>query len=199
MQGLRLYGWKDYVRDAGLSLRAPQTDDEAVSRVALFGSMEAALSFAFTWRASDGVKASQIREFVGKEGGMILSASEKKAQAGRILAVIASHLSRDQQAVLDATYGGEQGERHAAIERLTNINTHGNKTLVRMLVMREFVHGEKYCPSQAEIARECGVHPSSACRVAQKIAQDIGELRDSAIEKLRPAFERRGLIPREET
>lgn len=197
MQRLHLGGGENNLRGP-LSLRKATGDDEAMRGVPMFRSVEEALRFSFHWRATDGVKASQIREFVGKEGGMILSASEKKAQAGSILAVIASHLSRDQQAVLDAQYGGEQGERHAAIERLSSINTHGNRTLVRMLMMREFVAGERYCPRQAEIARECGVHPSSACRVAQKIAQEIGELRESTIKKLRPAFERRGWIQREE-
>jgi hypothetical protein len=160
--------------------------------------MESALLFAYTWRASSGVKASQIREFVGKEGGMILSASEKCAQAALILDVIESHLSRDQQALLDASYGGENGERHAGIERLAHLCAHQNRTLVRMLMMREFVHGERYCPSQQEIARECAVHQATVSRVASKIAKTIAELRESTITKLTPAFQRRGLIPREE-
>jgi hypothetical protein len=153
--------------------------------------IEGILSFAYHWKGNPGVKIGKVGEFEAAESGVtILSPAEKRAQAARNLAVIASRLSRDQQAVLDATYGGEQGERYAAIEHLSNINTHGNKTLVRLLMMREFIAGERYCPSQAEIARECGVHPSSACRVAQKIAQEIAELRESAIEKLRIAFNR---------
>jgi hypothetical protein len=139
--------------------------------------MEAALQFAFNWRATSGVKASEIKEYTGKVGGMILSASEKKAQAGLILDVIASHLSRDQQALLDASYGGENGERHAGIERLTHLCAHQNRTLARMLMMREFVHGERYCPSAPSIKRpyrashprsprpsqSCASRPSRSC------------------------------------
>jgi hypothetical protein len=145
------------------------------------------------------VKASEIKEYTGKVGGMILSASEKRAQAGLILDVISSHTSADQQAVLDASYGGEHGERHKAIERLTCKFEHvnRNRSLVRMLLMREFVFGERYAPSQAQIARECGVNPMTASRVAAKIAPVIAELRESTITKLRPAFERRGYVARE--
>jgi hypothetical protein len=160
--------------------------------------MEAALQFAFNWRATSGVKASEIKEYTGKVGGMILSASEKKAQAGLILDVIASHLSRDQQALLDASYGGENGERHAGIERLTHLCAHQNRTLARMLMMREFVFGERYAPSQVQIARECGVNQATVSRTAAKIAAEIALLRDSALAKLAPAFQRRGWIPREE-
>jgi hypothetical protein len=164
----------------------------------MFRSMESALSFAYLWRASAGVKIGEIKEYTGKVGGMILSASEKKAQAGLILDVIESHLSRDQQALLDASYGGENGERHAGIERLTHLCAHQNRTLARMLMMREFVHGERYCPSQQDIARECAVHQATVSRVASKIAKTIAELRESTITKLRPAFERRGWINRQE-
>jgi hypothetical protein len=161
--------------------------------------MESALLFAHTWRASSGVKASQIREFVGKEGGMILSASEKCAQARRILDVIESHTNLDQRALLDAQFGGENGERHAGVERLTHLCAHQNRTLVRLLMMREFVHGERYCPSQQDIARECAVHQTTVSRVAPKIAKTIAELRESTIAKLTPAFQRRGWVPHDET
>lgn len=180
------------------TLRKAACDDEALSRVPLFRSMESVLSFAYTWRATDGVKASEIKEFCGKEGGTILSASEKKAQAGLVLDVIATHLSRDQQAVLDAQFGGEQGERCAAIDRLTCLfeSANRNRTLVRMTLMREFVFGERYCPSQVQVARECGVNQATVSRVAAKIAPAVAELRESAIVKLEPAFQRRGWIPR---
>lgn len=199
MQNVCLVGWEDKY-GAALTLRSTARDDEALSRVSLFRDVEGALSFAYLWRATAGVKASEIKEFCGKEGGMILSASEKRAQAGRILDVIESHLSRDQQAVLDASYGGEHGERSAAIDRLVCVFERANtsRTLVRLLMMREFVFGEKYCPSQAQIARECAVHPKTAERVAAKIATTVGDLRVSAIDKLRPAFETRGWVPREE-
>jgi hypothetical protein len=162
--------------------------------------MESALQFAYTWRATSGVRASEIKEFVGKEGGIILSASEKCAQARIILDVIESHISLDQRAVLDAQFGGEQGERHAAINRLTCMfeHTSRNKTLVRMLLMREFVFGEKYCPSQNQVARDCGVNPMNASRIAAKIAPEVARLRESAIDKLTPAFQRRGWVAREE-
>jgi hypothetical protein len=198
MQGLHLRDRQDQLRGYGLTLREAARDDEAMRGVPLFASMEAALSFAHLWRATSGVKASEIKEYTGKVGGMILSASEKKAQAGLILDVISSHLSRDQRALLDAEYGGENGERHAGIERLTHLCAHQNRSLARMLMMREFVHGERYCPSQQDIARECAVHQATVSRVASKIAKTIAELRESTITKLTPAFQRRGLIPREE-
>jgi Trp operon repressor len=159
--------------------------------------MESILSFVYLWRATDGVKIGEIKEFCGKEGGMILSASEKKAQAGRVLDVIATHLSRDQQAVLDAQFGGEQGERCAAIDRLTCLfeSANRNRTLVRMTLMREFVFGERYAPSQVQLARECGVNQATVSRVAAKIAPAVAELRESAIAKLEPEFARRGWIP----
>lgn len=162
--------------------------------------MEAVLSFAYLWRATAGVKVGKVGEFVAAESGaMILSASEKRAQAGLILDVIASHTNLDQQAALDAEFGGEHGERYKAIERLTCKLEHvnRNRSLVRMLLMREFVFGERYAPSQAQIARECGVNPMTASRVAAKIAPVIAELRESTITKLRPAFERRGYVARE--
>jgi Trp operon repressor len=198
MQGLRLRDRKDQLREYGLTLRQTSRDDEALRGVPMFRSVESALQFVYTWRATDGVKASEIKEFCGREGGMMLSASEKKAQAGLVLDVIASHLSRDQQAVLDAQFGGEQGERCAAIDRLTCLfeSANRNRTLVRMTLMREFVYGERYCPSQVEVARECGVNQATVSRVAAKIAPAVEELRESAIEKLEPAFQRRGWIPR---
>jgi hypothetical protein len=163
--------------------------------------MESALSFAFLWRATDGVKASQIREFVGKEGGMILSASEKRAQAGLILDVIASHTNRDQQALLDAEYGGENGERAAGIDRLEHLfaGIVRSRAVIRLMLMREFVYGARYCPSAQEIAAECGVSRSTAYNAAAKIGPAIAELRQATHEKLRPAFERRGWLAREET
>jgi hypothetical protein len=196
MQGLRLDDRQDQFRGT-LTLRKAACDDEAMSRVPLFRCVESALQFAFNWRATDGVKASEIKEFCGKEGGMILSASEKKAQAGLVLDVISSHLSRDQQAVLDASYGGEQGERCAAIDRLTCLFESANRsrTLVRMTLMREFVFGERYAPSQVQLARECGVNQATVSRVAAKIAPAVAELRESAIAKLEPEFARRGWIP----
>ena len=199
MQGVRVRDRQDQFGRYGLTLREAAGDDAAMCRVPLFRSMEAVLQFAFNWRATSGVKASEIKEYTGKVGGMILSASEKRAQAGLILDVIASHTNLDQQAVLDASYGGEHGERHKAIERLTCKleHLHRNRTMIRMLLMREFVHGERYCPSQAQVARECGVNPMTASRVAAKIAPVIAELRESTIAKLRPAFERRGYVARE--
>jgi hypothetical protein len=67
-----------------------------------------------------------------------------------------------------------------------------------MLMMREFVLGERYAPSQVQIARECGVNQATVSRTAAKIAAEIALLRDSALAKLAPAFQRRGWIPREE-
>lgn len=197
MQGLCVDRGTDQLRGT-LTLRKAARDDEAVCGLPMFRSMESALSFAFLWRASAGVKIGEIKEYTGKVGGMILSASEKKAQAGLILDVIASHLSRDQRALLDASYGGENGERHAGVERLTHLCAHQNRTLVRMLMMREFIHGERYCPSQQDIARECAVHQATVSRVASKIAKTIAELRESTITKLTPAFQRRGWVPRDE-
>lgn len=199
MQSVCLVGRENSVF-GGCTLRTAAADDKAMPGIPLFRDVEGAIQFAFLWRATDGVKASEIKEFCGKEGGMILSANEKKAQAGRILDVIASHLSRDQRALLDASYGGENGERCAGVDRLACIfeGINRNRTLVRLLMMREFIYGEKYCPSQAQVARECGVNPMTASRVASKIAQAVAELRTSTHEKLRPAFERRGWIEREE-
>ena len=200
MSGLRLYDWKDYARDAGLTLRPPQADDEAVRRMALFGSMESALSFAYTWRATAGVKVGKVGEFVGKEGRLMLSASEKRAQARLILDVVASHTSRDQQALLDAEYGGENGERAAGIDRLEHLfaGIVRSRAVIRLMLMREFVYGARYCPSAQEIADECGVSRSTAYNAAAKIGPAIAELRLATHEKLRPAFERRGWIQRQE-
>jgi hypothetical protein len=198
MQGLHLDSGANSIRGT-LTLRKASCDDEALSGVPLFRSMEAALSFAFSWRALLGVKVGEIKEYTGKEGGMMLSTNEKKAQARFVLDVIASHLSLDQQAVLDASYGGEQGERCAAIDRLTCLfeSANRNRTLVRMTLMREFVYGERYCPSQVQLARECGVNQATVSRIAAKIAPEVALLRESAIEKLTPAFARRGWIPKD--
>jgi hypothetical protein len=200
MQGLRLSDREDQLRRLGLTLRQAQADDEAMRRMALFGSMESALSFAYTWRATAGVKIGKIGEFVGKEGGLMLSASEKRAQARLILDVIASHTSRDQQALLDAEYGGENGERAAGIERLEHLfgGIVRSRSVIRLMLMREFVYGEKRCPGAQEIADHCGVSRSTAYNAAAKIGPAIAALRESTIEKLRPAFERRGYIPRKE-
>lgn len=200
MPRLCVHDWKDYVRRSGLTLRPPQADDEALSRVALFRSMESALHFAYTWRATAGVKIGKIGEFVGKEGGMILSASEKRAQARRILDVIASHTSLDQQAVLDGEFGGENGERAAAIDRLEHLFADAckSRSLVRAMLMREFIRGEKHCPSQEQLAREYGVNVRTAYRLAAKIGPAVAELRESTVNKLTPAFQRRGWINREE-
>lgn len=169
-------------------------------RVPLFRDLDGALSFAYTWRARDGVKIGQLGEYTGRDGAaLILSVGEKKAQAGMILTVIGSHLSLDQRAMLDATYGGERGERHTGIERLT-CGLEGsarNRSLVRMVLMREFVYGERYTPSLRQIARDCGVNPSTAARAAAQIAPEIAALRKATYEKLRPAFERRGWLERE--
>ena len=200
MQGLRLSDREDQFRRIGLTLRSSTADDEAVRRMALFGSMESALSFAYTWRATAGVKIGKIGEFVGKEGGMILSASEKRAQARLILDVIESHTSLDQRALLDAEYGGENGERHAAIGRLEHLfaGIVRNRAVIRLMLMREFVYGAHYCPSAQHIADACGVSRSTAYNAAAKIGPAIAELRQATIEKLRPAFERRGWVQREE-
>jgi hypothetical protein len=200
MQGLRLECRENHVRGT-LTLRKAARDDEAMRGVPLFASMEAALSFAHLWRATSGVKASEIKEFVGKEGGMILSASEKRAQARLILDVIASHTSLDQRALLDAEYGGENGERHAAIGRLEHLfaGIVRNRAVIRLMLMREFVYGAHYCPSAQHIADECGVSRSTAYNAATKIGPAIAELRQATHEKLRPAFERRGWLAREET
>lgn len=185
----------------GILVREAARHGQEVQSVPMFRSLEAALSFAYLWRACAGVKIGEIKEYTGKEGGaIILSASERKAQAGLMLAVIESHLSIDQRALLDATHGGENGERAAGIDRLIirfeSLNR--NRSLIRNLLMREFIYGERYCPSQNRVARECGVNPMTASRVAAKIAPDIADLRLATMEKLRPAFERRGWISREE-
>jgi hypothetical protein len=200
MQGLCVSDWKDYARNAGLNVRAAKADDEALSRVAVFRSMEACLQFAYTQRALLGVKVGEIKEYTGKEGGtLVLSTHEKKAQARFILDVIESHLSLDQRAMLDATYGGESGERAAAIEHLMRLcaGMSSNQHLVKLLLMREFIESKSLNLCQARIASECGVHPRTTSRVAAKIMHLIGELRDSTHEKLRPAFERRGWCPRD--
>jgi hypothetical protein len=167
----------------------------------MFRSMDAALSFAYTWRARPGVKIGQIGEYTGPDGAaLLLSVHEKKAQAQYVHDVIESHLSLDQRALLDATYGGERGERHAGVERLVCLleGAHRNRTMVRMLVAREFVFGEGYCWSLNRIARQCGIHPMTVTRAAAKVTPEILALRKSTHEKLRPAFERRGWIPRED-
>lgn len=185
----------------GLSLRKASRDDEALSRVSLFGSMESCLSFAFLWRACLGVKIGEIKEFTGADSsGTMLSVNEKKAQSAHILAVVDELLTPNQRAVLDASHGGEFGERHAAIERLVCAfeDANRNRTLIRMLLMREFVFGERYAPSQNAVARECGVSTYTASVVACKIAPAVAMLRGTAMETLRPAFERRSWIPHEE-
>ena len=91
MQRLRVPDWKDYARNARPNVRPPKTNDEEMRGMALFGSMERALAFAYTQRAILGVKIGEIKEYTGKEGGsLILSAHEKKAQARFILDVIAT-------------------------------------------------------------------------------------------------------------
>lgn len=182
-----------------LTLRSADRDQAEADRAPMFRSMEAALLFDFTWRARPGVKIGQIGEYTGKDGAEMLSIHERKAQAQFIADVIESHLSHDQRALLDASYGGERGERHAGVERLVckfeHINR--NRALVRMIVARDFLYGEGYCPSLSRIARDCGVNPSTACRVAAQITPKLAELRKATHEKLRPAFERRGWIARE--
>jgi hypothetical protein len=164
--------------------------------------MESLLSFAFLWRATDGVKVGKVGEFIAAEtGAMILSASEKRAQARRILDVIESHTNLDQRAVLDAEYGGENGERAAGIERLEHLfgGIVRSRAVIRLMLMREFVYGAYYCPSAQHIADECGVSRSTAYNAAAKIGPAIADLRQATHEKLRPAFERRGWLAREET
>jgi hypothetical protein len=200
MSGLHLGSRQDHFRGT-LTLRKAAGDESALLGVPLFRSMEAALSFAYLWRATDGVKIGKIGEFVGKEGGMILSASEKRAQARRILDVIESHTNLDQRAVLDAEYGGENGERAAGIERLEHLfgDIVRSRAVIRLMLMREFVYGSHYCPSAQHIADECGVSRSTAYNAAAKIGPAIAELRQATHEKLRPAFERRGWLARQET
>ncbi|WP_446903025.1 hypothetical protein [Burkholderia sp. YIM B11467] len=166
----------------------------------MFRDMDAALLFAYTWRARPGVKIGQVGEYTGPDGSpLLLSIHEKKAQAQFILDVVESHLSLDQRAVLDATYGGERGERPAAIDRLLPQFEHvnRNRSLVRFLLMRDFIYGEGYCPSQQQIAKESGVNQSTASRAAARITPEIAKLRESTHAKLRPAFERRGWIGRQ--
>jgi hypothetical protein len=168
-------------------------------RVPLFRDLEGALSFAYTWRARLCVKTASYGEYTAPDGSvLILSMHEKKAQAEHIHDVIASHLSADQRALLDATHGGD--DRHDAIERLVCRfeDANRNRTMLRMVLMREFIFGETYCPSQGRIARECGVNQATVSRIAARITQEIAALRQATHEKLRPALERRGLIPREE-
>lgn len=181
-----------------LTLHAAEIGDDG--RVPMFRSIDAALLFAYTWRARPGVKIGQIGEFTGPDGAPLqLSIHEKKAQAQFILDVIDSHLSADQRALLDAAQGGERGERHSGLERLVCAfeHVHRNRTMVRMIVAREFIYGERYCPTLNRIAKDCGIHPYTATRAAAKISPEIAELRKAAYEKLRPAFERRGWVARE--
>jgi hypothetical protein len=202
MQGLCLRSGQDYADRSGLHLRSTAPDDEALSRVHLFRTMEACLSYAFLWRACPGVRIGEIKEFTGADSsGTMLSVNERKAQAGSILAVVADLLTLNQQAVLDASFGGEHGERHAAIERLVCAleDANKNRTLIRMLLMREFVFGERYAPSQNAVARECGVSTYTASVVACKIAPAVAMLRDTAMETLRPAFARKHWVPFEES
>jgi hypothetical protein len=202
MQGLRLESGQDYADRVGLHLRSVASNEEAMQRVHLFRTLEAALSYAFLWRACPGVRIGEIKEFTGADSsGTVLSVNERKAQAGSMMSVIESLLTRNQCAVLDATHGGERGERHDAIAWLTCTfeSAHRNRTLVKMLLMREFVFGERYSPSQNAVARECGVSTYTASVVACKLAPAVAMLRDTAMNTLRPEFERRQWIPREET
>lgn len=183
-----------------LTRRSAARDDEESSHAPMFRSLEAALSFAFTWRARPGVKAATYDEFTGADGSaLLLSVGEKKTQAQYVHDVIESHLTLDQRALLDATYGGERGERHAGAERLVCLFEHVNRSraLIRWALMREFIYGERYCPTQQQVARECGVNQATVSRVAAQIAPKIAELRKAAHDKLRPAFERRGWIERQ--
>jgi hypothetical protein len=183
-----------------LTLRSTDRVDAEAARAPMFRDMDAALLFAYTWRARPGVKIGQIGEYTGPDGApLLLSIHEKKAQAQFILDVVESHLSLDQRAVLDATYGGERGERPAAIDRLLPQFEHvnRNRALVRFLLMRDFLFGESYCPSQNQVARKCGVNAMAASRAAARIAPVIAKLREATHAKLRPAFERRGWIGRE--
>lgn len=201
MPGMRLGSGQDYAQQAGLHLRSTAANDEALSRVHLFRTMESCLSFAYLWRACAGVKIGEIKEFTGADSsGTALSTNEKKAQSAHIMAVIADLLTLNQRAVLDASFGGERGERHAAIELLTCTfeDANRNRTVIRMTLMREFVFGEKYMPSQSQVAKECGVNQATVSRVAAKIAPAVAMLRETAMETLRPAFERRNWIPPEE-
>ncbi|MBN3822323.1 hypothetical protein G3O00_01650 [Burkholderia sp. Ac-20384] len=184
-----------------LTLRSADREDAEAARVPMFRDMDTALLFAYTWRARPGVKIGQIGEYTGPDGSaLLLSIHEKKTQAQFILDVVETHLSLDQRAVLDATYGGERGERPAAIDRLLPQFEHvnRNRALVRFLLMREFIFGEGYAPSISAVSRECSSNPMTGSRVAAKIATSVSELRKSVLEKLTPAFQRRGYIPREE-
>lgn len=202
MQSMCVVSREDFALRTGLTLRKASRDDEALSRISIFGSMEAALSFAFLWRACPGVKIGEIKEFTGADSsGTMLSVNEKKAQSAHILAVIADLLTLNQRALLDASFGGERGERRAGIEYLavTFAGANSNSHLVRMVLMREFVFGQRYCPSQAQVAKECGVNQATVSRVAAKIAPAVAMLRETAMQTLRPAFARRMWVPPEET
>jgi len=183
-----------------LTIRSADQDREEADRAPMFRSLESALLFAYTWRARLGVKVGKVGEFTGPDGAaLLLTVHEKKTQAQFILDVVESHLSADQRALLDATYGGERGERAAGVDRLVCHfeHTNRNRALVRMLLMREFLYGEAYCPSQARVARECGVNAMTASRTAAQITPEILAMREKTHERLRPAFERRGWIARE--
>jgi hypothetical protein len=178
-----------------LTLRTAKPDDGAAPP--LFRSLESALLFAYTWRSRSGVKAATYGEYTGPDGGaLLLSVGEKKVQAEAIHEVCKTHLSHDQRALLDATHGGERGERHAGVERLVCLLEHINRNrgLVRMIVARDFVYGEGYSPSLSRIARDCGVSATTACRVAAHITPELAELRKATHAKLRPAFCRRGWV-----
>jgi hypothetical protein len=164
--------------------------------------MESCLSYAFLWRACPGVRIGEIKEFTGADSsGTVLSVNERKAQAGSILTVIADLLTPNQRAVLDASFGGERGERRAGIEYLavTFAGANSNSHLVRMVLMREFVFGERYSPSQSQLAKECGVNQATVSRVAAKIAPAVAMLRDTAMQTLRPVFARKHWVPFEES
>lgn len=183
-----------------LTIRSTDKDREEADRAPMFRSLESALVFAYTWRARLGVKVGKVGEFTGPDcSALLLSVHEKKTQAQFILDVIESHLTPDQRALLDATYGGERGERAAGIDRLVCQfeHTNRNRALVRMILMREFVYGETYSPSLSRIARECGVNQSTASRTAAQITPEILAMREAAHKRLRPAFMRRGWIERE--
>jgi hypothetical protein len=105
-------------------------------------------------------------------------------------------ISDVQYAWATSAYDGMGKDRVRATDTLCAAfaGLHKNAELLRAVIEREFDHGETWCASFRDIARDFGVSKDYAARMGKKVQDAVSALRVETLAILKAAFEAKGWI-----
>jgi hypothetical protein len=125
-----------------------------------------------------------------------VSMQDRTMDAVHVKLATKASLSDVQSAWAVSAYDGMGKDREQATDTLCTAfaSMHKNAELLRAVIKREFDHGETWCASFRDIARDFGVSKDHAARMGKKVQDAVSALRVETLAILKAAFQKKGWL-----